>query len=60
LNEAQVVETFLKLLRNAEDSPESWAASGIDMWDQAKTVRVVRSAPMSTASGKILPFHIAR
>jgi hypothetical protein len=55
-----VVATFLSLLRDSEDSPESWAASGIDMWDQAGTVRVVREYPQATRSGKILPFHVVR
>jgi hypothetical protein len=54
----RVVQTFLQLLRNADDSPESWAASGIEMWDQAHTVRVSHEYPLTTASGKILPFHV--
>jgi hypothetical protein len=60
VNDGVVVDSFLRLLRNAEDSPESWAASGIEMWDQADTVRVVREYPLSTASGKIMPFHVTK
>jgi len=60
IDEEVVVETFLKMLKHSEDSPESWAQSGTEMWDQARTVRLVRDFPMSTASGKILPFHLEK
>jgi hypothetical protein len=59
-DEKAVVEEFIKLLKYSEDSPESWAQSGTDMWKQADIVRVVREYPLSTASGKILPFHIVK
>jgi hypothetical protein len=58
LEEKDVVGFFLGLLKSAEQSPESWAQSGTEMWSQARTVRVARSDPLATASGKILPFHI--
>jgi hypothetical protein len=54
----EVIKVFLHLLKHAEDSPESWAQSGTEMWGQARTVRVERATPMATRAGKILPFHI--
>jgi hypothetical protein len=60
IDEDIVVGTFLKMLKHSEDSPESWAQSGTEMWDQARTVRLVRGFPLSTASGKILPFHLEK
>ena len=35
------------------------AAGGVKVWRRTETVRVVRRLPMSTAAGKILPFHVA-
>ncbi len=58
VDEHAVVTTFLGLLRSAELSPESWAQSGSEMWDQARTIRVKRGMPVATRSGKILPFHM--
>jgi hypothetical protein len=60
IDEARVVEAFIELLRSAEQSPESWAQSGSEMWHQARTIRVKREFPRATPSGKILPFHIAK
>jgi hypothetical protein len=60
VDETKVVNTFLKLLKRAEDSPESWAQSGTEMWKQSGMVQVVRDFPISTASGKILPFHLSK
>jgi hypothetical protein len=60
IDEKAVSEAFIKLLKNSEDSPESWAQSGTEMWNQARTVRVVREYPLPTRSGKILPFHIEK
>ena len=58
IDESKVVGAFLEMLKNSESSPESWAQSGSVMWDQARMVRVKREYPMSTRSGKILPFHL--
>ncbi len=60
LDEKNLVETFIGLLRTSEASPESWAQSGTLMWNQARTLRVKREFPIATASGKILPFHLVR
>ncbi len=32
--------------------------AGVQMWRTAQTVRVARRPPVSTAAGKILPFHV--
>ncbi|KMQ52622.1 hypothetical protein CHISP_0391 [Chitinispirillum alkaliphilum] len=58
LDEASVERFFVDLLKNSENSPESWAQSGTEMWNQARMVRVRRDYPVSTASGKVLPFHL--
>ena len=60
INEEEVADAFIKLLKTSEDSPESWAQSGTVMWTQARMVRVVREPPLITPSGKILPFHIVK
>ncbi|MBD3314149.1 MAG: hypothetical protein GF344_00040 [Chitinivibrionales bacterium] len=60
VNESKVVGTFIELLKSAQQSPESWAQSGSEMWSQARTIRIKREFPLSTPSGKILPFHIAK
>ncbi len=58
VNESEVVKTFLRLLKRAED--QGWAQSGTEMWKQSGMVRVVRDFPIATASGKILPFHLLK
>lgn len=60
LNEDQVLDKFMTLLRRGEASPESWAQSGVEMWRQSHMVRIKREQPVSTASGKILPFQLGR
>jgi hypothetical protein len=60
IDENLISSTFISLLRNSENSPESWAQSGSVMWDQARMVRVKRDYPIPTRSGKILPFHLVR
>jgi hypothetical protein len=60
LNEGQVLEKFMTLLRRGEASPESWAQSGVEMWRQSHMVRIKRDHPVSTASGKILPFQLSK
>ena len=60
INEKEIVDTFVNMLKSAEDSPESWAQSGTQMWAQAGTVRIVRDYPIPTKRAKILPFHIMK
>lgn len=60
VNESEVLGTFLALLKTAEDSPESWAQSGTEMWKQSEIVKINRGFPIPTASGKILPFHLLK
>jgi hypothetical protein len=60
IQESEVLEKFLNLLKRAEDSPESWSQSGTEMWKQSNMVQIVREFPIPTASGKILPFFIAK
>ena len=60
INENAVLGAFLVLLKTAEDSPESWAQSGTEMWKQSKMVRITRDSPIATASGKILPFYLQK
>lgn len=55
INDSEVVKTFLRLLERAAGRP--WAQSGTQMWNQSGIIRVIREAPMHTASGKILPFY---
>jgi CYTH domain-containing protein len=60
INEKNALSIFMGLLKQGEDSPESWAQSGTEMWMQSKMVDVVREYPIPTASGKILPFHLLK
>jgi hypothetical protein len=60
VNDYELVKTFMKLLKSAENSPESWAQSGSEMWAQANTIRVIREYPIPTKRAKILPFHIIK
>jgi len=60
VNEGEVLDKFMILLRRGTASPESWAQSGVEMWRQSGMVRIQRDYPLSTASGKILPFHLRK
>src|SRR2546430_3518414 len=60
IQETKVLDTFLNLLKRAEDSPESWSQSGTEMWKQSNMVQIVRNFPIATASGKILPFFVSK
>jgi len=60
VDEKEVVNTFVNLLKQSENSPESWSQSGSEMWLQARTIRVKREYPIPTKSAKILPFHILK
>lgn len=58
IDENAIVSSFIDMLKKSESSPESWAQSGSVMWDQARVIRIKRDYPVSTPSGKILPFHL--
>ncbi|MDG5816074.1 hypothetical protein QA601_13355 [Chitinispirillales bacterium ANBcel5] len=58
IREDELVTFFMNSLKQSESSPESWAQSGSEMWNQARTIRIKREHPATTPSGKILPFHI--
>jgi hypothetical protein len=60
IQETKVLDTFLNLLKRAEDSPESWSQSGTEMWKQSNMVQISREFPIATASGKILPFFVSK
>ena len=60
VDEHAVRDRFLTLLRHGERSPESWAQSGVEMWKQSGTLQISRNEPLSTASGKILPFYLEK
>jgi hypothetical protein len=60
IDEDALLDTFMNLLRRGEDSPESWAQSGVEMWRQSGIVHVQRHEPLATRSGKILPFHMKK
>lgn len=60
IQETEVLEKFLNLLKRAEDSPESWSQSGTEMWKQSNMVQIVREFPIPTVSGKILPFFVSK
>jgi len=60
VDETAAIAFFIKHLKNADDSPESWTQSGPEMWEQAGTLRVKRENPIPTKRAKILPFHIIK
>ena len=60
IENSEVLDAFLNLLKRAEDSPESWSQSGTEMWKQSNMMQIVRQFPIATASGKILPFFVSK
>jgi hypothetical protein len=60
VNESEMLARFMVLLKKAEDSPESWAQSGTEMWKQSKMVGIRRDFPIPTASGKSFPFYLLK
>jgi len=60
VNEGEVLDRFMMLLKHGEASPESWAQSGTEMWRQSGMVQVKRDFPICTPSGKILPFQLEK
>ena len=60
IDETAIVDKFMLLLRRGEDSPESWAQSGVEMWRQSGILKVKRDDPVTTRSGKILPFYLRK
>jgi hypothetical protein len=60
IQEAEVLDRFLNLLRRAEASPDSWSQSGTEMWKQSNMLQIVREFPFPTVSGKIMPFFVSK
>jgi hypothetical protein len=59
LQNEQVLEKFLGLMGQRAEA-RGWAQSGVEMWKQSGSVRIVRSSPISTAGGKIFPFYLQK
>ena len=53
LDEQRLLARFVLELR----SPSTRGRPAPPMWRQAETIKVVRHEPVTTASGKLLPFH---
>ncbi len=60
IQETEVLDRFLNLLRRAEASPDSWSQSGTEMWKQSNMLQIVREFPFPTVSGKIMPFFASQ
>jgi len=60
IEETDVLDRFLSLLRRAEASPDSWSQSGTEMWKQSNMLQIVREFPFPTVSGKIMPFFVSK
>jgi len=60
IQETEVLDRFLSLLRRAEASPDSWSQSGTEMWKQSNMLQIVREFPFPTVSGKIMPFFVSK
>lgn len=56
--EQEVMDRFMRRLQKAEDG--CWAQSGTEMWKQSRMVKIQRETPLTTVSGKILPFYLIR
>lgn len=56
----EIISTFLNEIRKGKNlyTADTWSQSGSQMWNQAGSIRVVRTNPIPTKRGKILPFHI--
>lgn len=55
-DEGEVIKTILEGLGHSSDA----ANLARIIWDQAKTLRVKREEPISTARGKLMPLHLSR
>ena len=60
VNEQEVIEKFMTLLRHSDASPESWAQSGVEMWRQSGILHVKRDDPVTTRTGKVFPFYLRK
>ncbi len=58
LNENEVIDKFMDLLRTSRASRNSWSQTGVHMWRQAGMLHIRRADPIPTVSGKILPFYM--
>ena len=56
LDEEAVMQTVLTDLSRGGDDKRMM----VNMWSQAKTLRVQRRQPITTVSGKLLPLHIQK
>jgi hypothetical protein len=60
VDESKVISTFLSEIRNGncKFTADTWSQTGTQMWEQADSIVVLRTNPILTKRGKILPFHI--
>jgi len=56
IDEEELIQTIINELRKGEDTQRMMA----EVWLQAKTLRVKRNRPLTTARGKLLPLHIQK
>ncbi len=56
INEDELIQIILTELGKGGDTQRMMA----EVWSQAKTLRVKRMAPFTTARGKLLPLHIQK
>jgi len=56
IDEAELIKTILTGLSKGKDGKRMMA----EVWAQAKTLRVKRMPPFTTARGKLMPLHIYR
>jgi len=56
INEDELIKTVLAELSRGKDTQRMMA----EVWAQAKTLRVKRIQPFTTARGKLLPLHILK
>jgi hypothetical protein len=56
IDEAELVKTILAELGKRSSNQRMMA----DVWAQAKTLRVQRKQPLTTARGKLMPLHIKK
>jgi hypothetical protein len=56
IDETELIKIILAELRKGKDSQRMM----VEVWSQAKTLRVKRMRPVITARGKLLPLHIQK
>jgi hypothetical protein len=60
IDEEQLKSAFIYYLKNSKASPESWTQSGTVMWEQVDIIKIERKEPVTTRSGKIIPFFVTK